>query len=86
MGTSGMTRDEIIAVTGPIADHFVIQILEAGGHHADLVEAVIRARGDMPDFVAGPRTASPIVSRLSEIIEAADAALEDLQDWQDESR
>lgn len=81
-----MTKEEVIAVTGPIADRFIIQILEVGGHYAHLVEAASWVRGDSPDFVAGQRYTSAIVTRLSEIIPAADAAVKDPLEWEGELR
>src|SRR3546814_12204588 len=57
----GMTREDVIAIAGSLEDGFVIEILEAGGDRADLIEAVARARGDPLDFPASPRPMSPIV-------------------------
>jgi hypothetical protein len=78
-----MTREDVIAIAGSLEDRFVIEILEAGGDRADLIEAVARARGDALDFPGSPRPMSPIVSRLCEIIDTADAAVADPLEWED---
>lgn len=78
-----MTREDVMAIAGPLEDRFVVEILEVGGDRADLIEAVARARGDAPDFPTRPRPISPIVSRLCEIIENADAAVADPLEWED---
>jgi len=60
-----------------------VEILEVGGDRADLIEAVSRTRGDPAAFSAR-HPMSPTVSRLSEIIETADAAAADPLEWEDE--
>lgn len=78
-----MTREDVIAIAGSLEDHFIVEILEVGGDRADLIEAVARARGDPLDFPALPHPMSPIVSRLCEIIETADAAVADPLECED---
>src|SRR5881628_2975304 len=81
-GTTSMTRDDVLAITGPIEDRFVVEILDVGGARADLVEAVSRTRGDAAAFSA-QHPMSPVVSRLCDIIEAADAAAAEPVEWED---
>lgn len=78
-----MTRENVIAIAGSLEDRFIIEILEAGGDRADLIEAVARARGDPLDFPAAPRPMSATVSRLWEILETADTAVADPLELED---
>lgn len=78
-----MTRDDVIAITGPIEDRFIVEILDVGGDRADLIEAMSRTRGDVA-FLSAEHPMSPTVSRLCEIIETADAAAADPLEWEDE--
>jgi hypothetical protein len=78
-----MTREDVMAIAGSLEDRFVVEILAAGGDRRDLIEAVARARGDPLEFPATPRAMSATVSRLGEIIEAADAALADPLELED---
>lgn len=78
-----MTREDVIAIAGSLEDRFFVEILEVGSDRADLIEAVAWARGDPLDFPAPPRPMSPIMSRLCEIIETADAAVADPLEWED---
>lgn len=67
-----MAREEVVSVTGPIEDRFVLEILELGADHSELVEAASRARG----YDRGlPMSAK--VARLCGVLEAADAAVSD---------
>src|SRR3546814_2748838 len=59
----GMTREDVIAIAGSLEDRFIVEILDAGGDRADLIEAVARARGEPLDFPAAPRPMSATVSR-----------------------
>lgn len=79
-----MTQEDVLAVTGPLEDHFVVEILGVGGSRGELVDAVSRARGDEAALLAGASPISAIVSRLCAIIEAADAAATDPLEWEDE--
>jgi hypothetical protein len=67
-----VTREEVISVTGPIEDRFVLEILELGADHAELIEAASQARGD---DAGGPMSAK--VARLCGILEAVDMATSD---------
>lgn len=78
-----MTRDDVIAITGPIEDRFIVEILDVGGDRAELIEAMSRTRGDATALRAA-HPMSPTVSRLCEIIETADAAAADPLEWEDE--
>src|SRR3546814_16929530 len=73
----GMTREDVIAIAGSLEDRFIVEILDAGGDRADLIEAVARARGQPLDFPAAPRPMSATVSRLCENLEPADTAVAD---------
>ncbi|MGK6356348.1 hypothetical protein ACMGDH_14125 [Sphingomonas sp. DT-207] len=71
-----MTREEVISVTGPIADRFLVEIVALQPLPGELVEAAYRVRGDevpRPE----PAPATPRVARISAILEAADAAARD---------
>jgi len=78
-----MTRDEIVAVTGPIPDHFVVAILGTGATRGELIEALSLARGERPVGVGHAPSAR--VQRLCDILDTADETtrdpgeLEDLQ-------
>jgi hypothetical protein len=67
-----MTHEEAISITGPIADHFLAEILQLQPLAGELIEAASRVRGVDPagmDLAAAPR-----VARLCAILEAAEAA------------
>jgi hypothetical protein len=71
-----MTREEVISVTGPIADRFLVEIVGLQPLPGELVEAACRMRGDEVTRPA-PGPAPPRVARISAILEAADAAARD---------
>ncbi|HEY0622760.1 hypothetical protein [Sphingomonas sp.] len=65
-----MTRSDVIAITGPIPDRFLVEILEATPTPGELVEAVCRVRAD--DTVPSDAgAAGPRVARLCAILESA---------------
>jgi hypothetical protein len=67
-----MTHEEAISITGPIADHFLAEMLELRPRASELVEAVSRVRGvDAADLDLAP---APRVARLCAILDAAEAA------------
>jgi len=65
-----MTREDVLSITGPLEDRFVVEILESGASAGDLAEAVSWVRGESPRLQPAP--VGP-VARLCGIIEAADA-------------
>lgn len=67
-----MTRDEVVAICGPIADRFLVEILQARPGTGELAAAVSRIGGD--DV---PEHASTRVARLCAILDSADAAARD---------
>src|SRR3546814_362358 len=70
-----MTREDVIAIAGSLEDRFIVEILDAGGDRADLIEAVARARCEPLDFPAAARPMSATASRLCEILQTADTAV-----------
>lgn len=67
-----MTRAEAVAITRPVSDRFLVEILETAPTAGELIEAVCRVRAD--DAVPGDTgTISPKVARLCAILEATDA-------------
>lgn len=77
-----MTRAEAVAITGPVPDRFLVEILETAPTSGELVEAVCRVRAD--DAVPSDTgTISPKVARLCTILEAADAVDRDPLELED---
>jgi hypothetical protein len=79
-----MTRNEVIAVTGPAGDRFVVEMMGPGDGRADLLDTVARARSDGSVFTSEVRSKSGTATRVCEIIEAADAAATDSQALEDQ--
>jgi hypothetical protein len=79
-----MTREDIVAVAGSLEDRFVVEIMETGADRAELVEALSRSRGDAPGLSVAPAPMSATVSRLCAIIDAADAAVADPLEWEED--
>lgn len=69
-----MTRDEAIAITGPIGDHFLVEILALQPLPGELLEAVSRVRGG---DCLGAAPAGPRATQLFTILEEADIATTD---------
>ncbi|HVJ02026.1 MAG TPA: hypothetical protein VM662_07575 [Sphingomonas sp.] len=76
-----MTREEIVAATGQIPDHFVVDIIATGATPGELAEARSLARGE---FLAG-RDGNPSarVQQLCQILDAADEAARDPSEFED---
>ncbi|MBO9621626.1 MAG: hypothetical protein J7500_02830 [Sphingomonas sp.] len=76
-----MTREEIVAVTGQIPDHFVVDILATGATAGELAEACSLARGE---FLGGRDGApSARVQQLCQILDAVDEAARDPSELED---
>ncbi len=73
-----LTRDQVIAICGPLDDMKIASIIATGATRAELVDARSWLSSDDP--VAGHlgRTASGRVSRLVDLLKADDA-----EDWED---